>query len=120
MYKPLLNALERIDAPAGTLLWNQGDPSDGLFLIESGVLSSTYEFPNRKDTFSESMVGGTLAGELSALSGLPRNSRVVAEKDAVLWKLSMEDLARLEVQHPDLMRDFLHLVLKGNSTSQNP
>ena len=45
---------------------------------------------------------------------------IMAEKDAILWKLSMEDLARLEEQHPDLMRDFLHLVLKGNSTPQNP
>ena len=58
------------------------------------------------------MVGGTFAGELSALSRLPRNSKVVVEKDAVLWRLSIEDLEKLEEMHPELARQFIHLVLK--------
>ena len=62
------------------------------------------------------MVGGTFAGELSALSRLPRNSRVVVEKDAVVWKLSIEELERLEESHPELARQFVHLVLKVAKT----
>lgn len=58
-------------------------------------------------------MSGTLAGELSALSGLPRNSMVVVERDAVLWKLSVEDLNKLGVEHPELARTFTNLVLRG-------
>ena len=114
-FRPLLSSFERITVAEGTVLWEQDDPPDGLYLIESGVLRAIYSFPDRKDAFEESMVGGTLAGELSALSNLPRNARVVVEKDAVLWKLSMEKLEELQKQHPKLAGVFIHLVLKGAS-----
>lgn len=84
-----------------------------MYLIESGVLRASYSFLDRKDAFEESMVGGTLAGELSALSNMPRNSRVVIEKDAILWKLGIDKIEKLEVEHPELAREFFHLVLKG-------
>ncbi|KAL5514025.1 hypothetical protein ACEPAG_2786 [Sanghuangporus baumii] len=115
-FRPLLSSFERITVSQGSVLWEQGDPPDGLYLIESGVLRAMYTFPDRKDTFEESMVGGTLAGELSALSNLPRNARVVVEKDAVLWKLSIEKLEELQKQHPKLAGVFIHLVLKVAKT----
>ncbi|KAL5522025.1 hypothetical protein ACEPAF_1881 [Sanghuangporus sanghuang] len=115
-FRPLLSRFERITVTEGSVLWEQGDPPDGLYLIESGVLRAMYTFPDRKDTFEESMVGGTLAGELSALSNLSRNARVVVEKDAVLWKLSTEKLEELQKQHPKLAGVFIHLVLKVAKT----
>ena len=62
---------------------------------------------------AESMVPGTIAGELSALSGLERNATCTVERQAVLWKLSTENLARLEREHPELARAFTRLILKG-------
>jgi len=59
------------------------------------------------------MVSGTLAGELSALSGMPRNARVVVEQQAVLWKLSLENMRRLETECPHLAQIFVQLVLKA-------
>lgn len=59
------------------------------------------------------MVPGTLAGELSALAGLPRNATVVVERQAVLWKLSIGNLRRLEKDNPTLATTFMQLVLKG-------
>lgn len=111
--QPLLDSLQRIVIPEGTVLWRQGDKSDGIYLIESGVLRAIYNFADRTDIFEESMVAGTLAGELSALSDSLRNATVVVEKDAVVWKLSMEGLQQLEVERPELARTFSHLVLKG-------
>jgi sulfate permease, SulP family len=60
------------------------------------------------------MVPGTLAGELSALSNLPRNATVVVEQDAIVWMLSTENLAQLELEQPKLARTFLGLILKGS------
>ena len=95
------------------MLWNQGDPSDGLYIIESGVLRASYRFANQGQLFEESMVGGTLAGELSALSDSPRNATVVVEHSAVLWKLPNESLLRMQQERPELARVFMQLVLKG-------
>ncbi|KAF5347183.1 hypothetical protein D9758_011062 [Tetrapyrgos nigripes] len=62
----------------------------------------------------ESMVPGTLAGELTALTGLPRNATVVVERDAVLWKLTNEGLKELEEREPKVAREFTRLVLKAS------
>ncbi|TDL16311.1 sulfate anion transporter [Rickenella mellea] len=113
LFRPLVSYLKRMSVPEGLVLWQYGDESDGLYLIESGVLRASYKFTDHTDGFEESMVGGTLAGELSALSGLPRNATCTVERQAVLWKLSIEDLRRLEVDHPELARTFSTLILKA-------
>ena len=84
-----------------------------MYLIDTGVLRAIYDFADHREAFEESMVGGTLAGELSALTSIPRNATVLVEKDAVLWKLGVDDLKSLEAEHPELAQKFSHLVLKG-------
>jgi SulP family sulfate permease len=113
IFQPISRYFERICVPAGHILWRQGEPSAGLFIIESGVLRASYEFPNIVQHFDESMVAGTVAGEMSALSDSPRNSTAVAEQPSVLWKLSNENIQQLQTDEPALARVFIQLVLKG-------
>ncbi|KAJ7021466.1 sulfate transporter family-domain-containing protein [Mycena alexandri] len=112
-FRPMLSYLERMSVPEGQVLWRQNDPADGLYIIESGVLRASYKFADHSESIEESMVAGTLAGELSALSDLPRNASVVVEHPAVLWKLSVSGLRRLEDEEPVLARKFTQLVLKA-------
>jgi len=105
--------LERVPVPEGHILWEQGDEPDGLYIIEAGILRATYKFADFTPIIEESMVPGTLAGELSALSGESRNATVAAERQATLWKLSTENLRLLETQDPHLAGSFTKLVLKA-------
>ena len=89
LFRPIDSYFERLSVPTGHVLWTQHDLSDGLYVIESGVLRASYEFANPAQHFEESMVAGTLAGELSALSDSTRNATVIVEQAAVLWKLSL-------------------------------
>jgi SulP family sulfate permease len=116
-FQPISNYLERISVAEGHVLWNSGDPADGLYIIESGVLRAVYQFANPTQHFEESMVAGALAGEMSALSDSPRNATVVAEAPSVLWKLSNQNIQRLQTEEPELSRVFMQLVLKGTHTS---
>ena len=59
------------------------------------------------------MVAGTLAGELSALSESTRNATCVVERAAVVWKLSIASLRRMEGEHPALAKTLVRLVLKA-------
>ena len=113
MLKQLASYFEPITVPEGHVLWKQGQPADGLYVVGTGVLRATYRFAAHTPTIEESMVPGTLAGELSGLAGLARNATVVAERPAVLWRLSADALRRLEVERPELAREFTALVLKG-------
>jgi len=104
---------ERVAVPEGHVLWEQGDTADGLYVIGSGVLRATYRFAEHTPEIEESMVPGTLAGELSGLAGLARNATVVVERTAVLWRLGADALHRLESERPELARTFTTLVLKA-------
>ncbi|KAI9457395.1 sulfate transporter family-domain-containing protein [Russula earlei] len=104
---------ERIAVPEGHVLWKQGDTADGLYVIGAGVLRATYRFAAHTPAIEESMVPGTLAGELSGLAGLARNATVVVERSAVLWRLGGDALCRLEAERPELARKFTALVLKA-------
>jgi SulP family sulfate permease len=112
-FKPLVNYLERQTLPEGHVLFKQGDDSDALYIIESGVLRALYRFAKHSPITEESMVPGTLAGELTGLSGLERNATVLVERDAVVWKLSREKLKVLEREQPELARVFTRLVMRG-------
>ena len=113
LFRPIDSYFERLSVPTGHVLWNQYDLSDGLYVIESGVLRASYEFANPAQHFEESMVAGTLAGELTALSDSTRNATVIVEQAAVLWRLSIENIRRLQMDEPELARTFIQLVLKG-------
>lgn len=112
-FSQLVPYLKQVAVSEGHVIFRQGDSPDGLYLIEHGVLRATYRFVDFAQSVEESMVSGTLAGELSALSGMPRNATVLAERRSVLWKLSMQDMERLEREQPEVAKTFTKLVLKG-------
>ncbi|WVW83707.1 hypothetical protein I302_105728 [Kwoniella bestiolae CBS 10118] len=98
---------------SGDTLWSQNDPADGLYLIESGCLRATYAYDDHTNLVQETMVAGTIAGDLSTLSELRRNCTVVAERDCVLWKMDKESLERLEKENVGDARRFVRIVLKA-------
>ncbi|KAG7440141.1 uncharacterized protein BT62DRAFT_938340 [Guyanagaster necrorhizus] len=128
---PLPAYLSRVCHPAGHVLWRQNDPADGLYIIEKGVLRASYAFESwgsnsglersshKNETYThpphieESMVSGTVAGELSALSNMPRNATMVVERDVVLWKLSREALGRMQEEKPIFAKQFVEAILKS-------
>ncbi|TCD70373.1 hypothetical protein EIP91_003725 [Steccherinum ochraceum] len=112
-FRPLVRYLEPRSYPAGHVLWSQGDAPDGLYIVEDGILRAIYQFADYTSPTYETMMPGTLAGELSMLSGLERNATCVVERDAKVWKLSGESLRRLQVDEPELAREFTQLVLKS-------
>ncbi|KAI6043623.1 sulfate transporter family-domain-containing protein [Pisolithus marmoratus] len=115
----LSNYFTRLSLPSGHVLWDVGDAPDGLYIIESGVLRASYHFGSHTRVIVESMVSGTLAGELTGLSGLPRNARVAVEREAVVWWLGGEALRRLEREDAGLAWTFVRMVLKAAQVDTN-
>ncbi|KAK4687198.1 sulfate permease, SulP family, partial [Tremellales sp. Uapishka_1] len=98
---------------SGQTLWRQKENADGLYLIEVGCLRATYAYDDHIESVQETMVSGTVAGDLSMLSDTKRNATVVAERDCVLWKLDRESLGKLEEENPAVARRFIQIVLKA-------
>jgi sulfate permease, SulP family len=116
-FVPMLRYFTRVEVSDGTTLWERGDNPDGIYVVESGVLRAIYDWDN-SDVITESMVSGTLSGELSGLANMTRNAKVVTEKDSILWKLSKENWSRFKDEQPALAHRFVELVLKGMSIIQ--
>lgn len=95
------------------VLWRQDERPDGLYVIESGSLRATYVYGEGRKLVQETMVAGTIAGDLSALSDTKRNATVVAEREGVVWKLDMDALRRMQREQPDVASEFTHVVLRG-------
>lgn len=110
---PITPYLHKVQIISGDTLWRQRDRADGLYLIESGCLRATYAYDDHRELVQETMVAGTIAGDLSMLSDTPRNATVVAERDCVLWKLDREGLDKLEYEKPHVARKFIQMILKG-------
>ncbi|GAA5832849.1 hypothetical protein JCM11251_000504 [Rhodosporidiobolus azoricus] len=86
----LVPYFKRVNVARGTSLWTSGSAPDAFYVIESGMLRANYAFSDRSHSMSESMVAGTVAGEMSFLSRTKRNTNVVAERDSTLWKMDLE------------------------------
>lgn len=58
------------------------------------------------------MLTGTVAGEISGISGSLRNCTVVVEHQATLWHLSASSMHRLEQNRPEISREVVRVLLK--------
>ncbi|CAD6985731.1 unnamed protein product [Tilletia controversa] len=97
----------------GQKLWARGDEPDALYLIEKGILKARYDFPQEDFEINEAMLAGTIAGELSFLSGQVRNTSVHAELDCVLWKLDGAQMDQMQVERPaGDFRTFFRMLLR--------
>ncbi|ORX93910.1 hypothetical protein K493DRAFT_408202 [Basidiobolus meristosporus CBS 931.73] len=94
----------------GTVVWAQGDEPEALFLVEQGLLRMNVEKANATKVV-ESVLPGTMVGELGFFSLRPRGSTLVAERDSVLWKLSKAEFEKLCEEDPALTVKFMRLAL---------
>ena len=64
-----------------------------MYLLESGILRASYDL--EQGMLVETIVAGTVCGELPFLSETRRSARVSAERDCVTWKLDREGLRKI-------------------------
>src|ERR1700756_5737593 len=77
---------------AGERLFAIGDPGDGCFLLEQGLLKATVASHLGEERIIAILGPGAIVGELSMIDGLPRSASVVAMQDCVLRFVSREAL----------------------------
>lgn len=86
----------------GALIFNEGDPVSGLFLVEQGTVKicrfskegreQTLLFMQRGDTFND----------VAALDGGPNPATAIAYTDVTLWRITRVDLRYVAERHPPL------------------
>jgi CRP-like cAMP-binding protein len=83
----LARLMNPFSAPVGTTLFSEGDPSDGLYLLESGALRVVRPGPHGMAVPLATIGPGAVVGELSMLGSGARTATVVVAREATGWHL---------------------------------
>jgi SulP family sulfate permease len=103
-----LGALEREEISGGSVLFEQGDPDSGFYIVESGALSAFITTGSGTRMRVKKFNAGSLVGELSAYLGdRHRTATVIADRDAVIYHLDTRKLDSPEADGHEL-RSCIH------------
>lgn len=96
---------------AGELICRQGDPSDSLFLLRSGVAQAFLtSLTGSSSTTIARLRPGDVIGEVGVVTNLPRSASVIARSDAVVLELARDDVATLLTRHPRLLANIAQVI----------
>jgi len=99
------------DLQKGEILFYQGDPSDSVYLVVSGVLSAQLTTVSGENRIIGHIDPDETVGELGALSNEPRSLTIKALKDTALLQLPAKDFVELCNQYPAIMFATLHPII---------
>ena len=92
---------DRIELPAGEGLIFEGEASTDYYVVESGTLTVVEGSGDSSLVLAE-LGEGDVFGELSFFDGEPRSATVRARADAVVLRMSREQLVRIIEEEPEL------------------
>jgi CRP/FNR family cyclic AMP-dependent transcriptional regulator len=84
-----------VEAPAGTVLWCEGDEADGLHVVVSGTVKIETRLPGERSVEIATAGAGEVLGEIPLLGGGPRWATVRAIEDCSLLFLGRAEFGGL-------------------------
>jgi CRP/FNR family transcriptional regulator len=106
----LFHAAQARHLKAGERLFAMGDPGDGCFLLEQGLLKVTAASPLGEERIIAIRGPGAIVGELSMIDRMPRSASVVALRDSVLRFISREAYEKFVLAHPETKQALLETL----------
>ena len=103
---------------SGAALFVAGDPGDGCYRLEQGVLKVVITSPWGKERILSMLGPGEIVGELSTIDGQPRSSSIFAVRDCTLSFISRKDFVECTKQHPEIYQ-YLANVLAARLRETN-
>ncbi len=105
----------------GERLMRAGEPGDCLYVVARGKFSVEITDPGGLRIHVARLGRGTIAGEMSVLTGAPRNATVTALTDSLCYRLGRSAFKTLTDQRPELLEEFSFLLSErqeGNEQAQ--
>lgn len=95
---------------ADEVLFLAGDPGDGCYRIEDGLLKVTMVSRSGAERILAFLGPGAIVGELSMIDGRARSASVVAVRDAALSFLSRAAFEAFTRKHPEVYKTLVTLL----------
>jgi len=81
---------------------NRADAPDSMYFVDSGQLTTRLEISKGKFIRLQTQGGGTMVGEMGLFLKQSRTATVVADKQSVLYNLSLDEYQRMMQNDPEL------------------
>ena len=91
---------QRVLAP-GEIVFDEGEPGDELFVVQSGVIELTRRGPGGPRRVAR-FGAGEFFGEISAVEGAPRSARAAAVGSACVLRLDRATVEAMCVSQPEI------------------
>lgn len=98
----LVASAVRRSVSAGTILFVEGDPVAGFYLIESGHVKISRHSQDGREHILLLLGEGDSFNEVAALDGDPNPATATAHSDAVVYCILRDELRRIVYDNPDL------------------
>lgn len=108
----LMPYLKRLEIPPDTRVIMQGDPSDAVYLVESGQLTVVLEHPPHPGIRLRTVSAGALIGEIGFHLDSPRTASVITTEPTVLYSLTREAMADMQARDPDVVLAFTQMIAR--------
>jgi len=97
---------------AQQMLFVAGDPGDGCYQVEEGLLKVVALSPSGSERILAILGPGALVGELSMIDGLPRSASVAAIREAKLSFVSRSVFDAVACSEPEIYRHITALLAR--------
>ncbi len=104
----LVNGVDRQHIPANEWLFHLGDPSDAIYVIDSG----RFEAVGADGHAIREMASGDSIGDLGLIAGAPRSAGVRAIRDGVVWRIAAETFSEVLEKTPQLQSAMLRAMAR--------
>jgi small-conductance mechanosensitive channel/CRP-like cAMP-binding protein len=91
-----------MDVEAGQVLMREGEVTDAMYAIVTGVLEASVVGPEHQHLVSERLPVGQAVGQISLITGEPSAMTVTAATDATVVRVGLDALKTVVAQNPDL------------------
>ncbi|MGB9601516.1 MAG: cyclic nucleotide-binding domain-containing protein [Limisphaerales bacterium] len=124
----LKNSASLVEAPAGTIIFNEGDPGTGLYLIKSGKVQILSNIGKGEEKIFATLGDGEVFGEMAIVENENRSATAKAIEDSVLYfiprdvalavlerspKLALSMLREISRRLREFNRHYIHEVLQA-------
>jgi CRP/FNR family transcriptional regulator len=106
------------NAPAGTHLYWEGDPTDKLFYIKRGRVKITKATDDGKQLIMYMFQTGDMFGELETFHTATHNFNAETAEDSVIGIIQQKDLEVLLWQHGDFALEFIKWLTQIHRITQ--
>ncbi len=98
----LAAAATRSNYRTGAVIFVQGEPGRGLFIIETGEVKISRVGREGREHILHVLRTGETFNDVAAMDGGPNPATAIARTDAAVWCIPRDDLRQIAILHPAL------------------